>query len=249
VVRGVSDGTARWQDRLKDVLGTRGTVWWRVVTRGLGLARWGNLRRPWPFSTNFGFDRGTPVDRFYLHRFLDAHRADITGDVIEIQQSGYTRRYGQHLRDTHSVDIDPTERPTFVCDLAASDGVIPDARYDCFLLPNTLSVFRDLEGCLRQAWRVLRPGGVLLGAGATFVPLTPDYPDFWHLSADGWREIAQRVWPDAELEIVSHGNVTAAIASLHGLAAEELHETELLATDPRYPVCVTIRARKPRVGS
>ena len=38
--------------------------------RGLGVPYWGNLRRLRPFSVYYGFDRGTPVDRYYLDRFL-----------------------------------------------------------------------------------------------------------------------------------------------------------------------------------
>jgi hypothetical protein len=38
--------------------------------------------------------------------------------------------------------------------------------------------------------------------------------------------------------------VLAAVAFLHGLAAEELARDELDATDPYYPVIVAARARK-----
>lgn len=120
----------------------------RCLLRGLPIPRWGNLRRSGPMSEYFGFERGTPVDRYYLHRFLDAHRGLITGKVLEIQMPGYTRTYGQAVSLAHSVDIDPSvsPQPTFVVDLARAEGVIPDNTYDCFLLPNTLSVLEDIEG-------------------------------------------------------------------------------------------------------
>jgi hypothetical protein len=59
------------------------TVKARCLLRGYRLPRWGNLRRTTPFSSRFGFERGQPIDRFYLHRFLSAHREVITGDVLE----------------------------------------------------------------------------------------------------------------------------------------------------------------------
>src|SRR5262249_663619 len=62
----------------KRLAGPRGTVALRCLARGYPLPRWGNLRRTSPFSATFGFERGTPVDRFYLERFLDAHRDSIT---------------------------------------------------------------------------------------------------------------------------------------------------------------------------
>jgi SAM-dependent methyltransferase len=236
------------RQQLRAALGPRWTTRLRCVTRGLGVPRWGNLRRVRPFSENFGFDRGTPVDRYYLHRFLDAHRAHITGDVLEIQEPSHTRRYGSRLGRTDTVDIDPVHRATYTCDLARAEGVIPSDRYDCFLLPNTLCVLRDVEACLRQALRVVKPGGAILASTAGFVPLTPDAPDYWHLSAAGWAEIAGRAWPGCEVRIESHGNCLAAVAAMLGLALEELHPAELEVNDPRYPVLVTLFCLKPPTG-
>ena len=93
--------------RLKSMIGPRLTVLARCVLRGLPLPRWGNMRRVEPFSTTFGFDRGTPVDRYYLDRFLDANRALITGRVLEVQVPSYTRRFGEGVTESHTVDINP----------------------------------------------------------------------------------------------------------------------------------------------
>ena len=235
-----------WRDALKSVLGPRWTVALRCVVHGKPLPRWGNLRRTTPLSDVFGFDRGVPVDRYYLHRFLDENRALITGDVLEIQSPGHARRFGHALRRADSVDLEGTHQPTYACDLARAEGVIPDDAYDCFLLPNTLNVLRDVEGCLRQALRVVRPGGHILASAATLVPLTGDMPDYWHLSAAGWDEIARRAWPGCDVEVRGHGNSLVAVAAMLGLALEELSDDELAAHDPRYPVLVTLRCRKPR---
>src|SRR5438105_201348 len=31
---------------------------------------WGNLRRTTPFSDHYAFDRGTPIDRYYVAQFM-----------------------------------------------------------------------------------------------------------------------------------------------------------------------------------
>jgi len=233
------------RQRLKALIGPRWTTRLRCASRGLGMPRWGNLRRVRPFSTQFGFDRGTPVDRYYLHQFLERHRELIRGDVLEIQTPAYTERYGAKLRVAHSVDIDPRHQPTYLCDLALAMIPFACAWYECFLLPNTLCMLRDVEGCLREALRVIRPGGVILASTAAFVPLTPDVPDYWHLSAAGWREMTARVWPGCETRVESHGNCLAAVAAMLGLAHEELDPSELEAEDWRYPVLITLSCRKP----
>ena len=39
------------------------------------------VRRVMPISKKHGFDRGTPIDRYYTESFLEAHQADIQGRV------------------------------------------------------------------------------------------------------------------------------------------------------------------------
>ena len=209
---------------------------------------WGNLRRTRPFSKRYGSDRGVPIDRYYLHRFLEQRRHLISGRVLEIQASDYTRQYGYALIRLDSVDIVNTfnATPTYLVDLAKSEGVIPDNTYDCFLMPNTLEALQDIEGCLRNALRVVQPGGVILASCPVFVPLMADSPDYWRMSVEGWREIAARVWPGCEVRIEGHGNCLAAVAALLGLAVEELEPKELEYQDPRYPVLVTVECHKPR---
>lgn len=231
------------RDSIKRALGPRITVLSRCVLRGLPLPNWGNLRRTSPFSENFGFDRGTPVDRFYLHRFLEANRPLITGRVLEVQVPSYTRTYGHSVTVSHTVDIDPKFGTTYTCDLANA-GQIPSNSYDCFLLPNTLQHVANLTDVLSTVLRVVKPGGVILASAPTLLPLIPDGDDYWRLSPLGWRRTLERAWQGNQLSVDGHGNCLAAAAALYGLALEELSERELQANDPRYPVLVTIVCRK-----
>lgn len=227
---------------IKGLLGPKWTTWARTVTRGLERPAWGNLRRVTPFSATYGFDRGTPIDRYYVDRFFAAHRHLITGRVLEIQTTDHIRRYGTDVAAAHTLDIDAAHRPTYCCDLAHAVEV-PSGSYDCFLLPNTLCFLRDLDAALREARRIVRPGGAILATVPGFVPLTPDMADYWHASADGWRVVAARVWPECDTAIDAHGNCLAAAAAMYGIAVEELTSSELDVHDPRYPVVVTIACR------
>ena len=232
------------RSRLKSIIGPRLTVLARCVLRDLPLPRWGNMRRLEPFSTAYGFDRGTPVDRYYLDRFLDANRALITGRVLEIQVPSYTRRFGGDVRESHTVDINPSFQATYTCDLADASQ-IPGDHYDCLLAPNTLQHLASLQPALRTMLRVIRPGGTILASAAGLLPLIPDGGDYWRLSADGWRRTLDTEWAGCEVTVQAHGNCLTAAAAMYGLAQEELDADELDAHDPRYPVLITIRCRKP----
>jgi SAM-dependent methyltransferase len=237
------DGRAR----LKSMFGPRLTVLARCVLRDLPLPRWGNMRRIVPFSTTYGSDRGTPIDRYYLDRFLDSHRALITGRVLEVQFPSYTKRFGEHVRESHTVDINPEFRATYTCDLADA-AQIPTDYYDCFLVPNTLQHLARLEPSLRTMLRIVKPGGTILLSAAGLLPLIPEGGDYWRMTAEGWRVVFEAQWPQCEIAVQSHGNCLSAAAAIYGLAHEELKAEELDAYDPRYPVLSTIRCRKPGGG-
>jgi hypothetical protein len=229
----------------KRVLSPRAIVRLRTIMRGLGVPRWGNLRRLKPFSDYYGFDRGTPIDRYYLDRFLKSHAQSIRGDVLEIQAPAYVHKYGTDVRLKHSIDINAAMKPTYLCDLAAAD-VVPSDCYDCFLLPNTLSFLRDIRSSMRHMIRVVKPGGVVLAATAVMGQIQGD--DLWRMSAPGWEELAADAWAGHDYRIEAHGNCLAVVAAMLGLAQEELTPAELEYQDDRYPALVSLYCRK-RAGS
>lgn len=229
---------------LKSYLGARRSTTLRCIVRGKKLPRWGNLRTTEPFSAEWGIDRGMPIDRYYARHFFEHHREYITGDVLEVQHSVYTDRFGTNISRADSVDIDPRFEPTFVCDLARAD-VIPSDRYDCFLMPFTFAHLRDLEGALRTALRVVRAGGTILAVLPALTPLVSEYPDYWRFSPDGLLVLLEHVWADCEIAVGAYGNCLAVIAEMLGLAAEELSPPELDVHDSRYPLLVTVVCRKP----
>ena len=47
-----------------------------------------------PISQKFGFDRGTPVDRYYIEVFLAAYSRDIRGRALEVGDASYCRKFG-----------------------------------------------------------------------------------------------------------------------------------------------------------
>jgi hypothetical protein len=60
----------------------------------------GDLRRVTPIDPNWGFERGTPLDRVYVERFVGSHAQDIRGHVLEIAAPDYTSRFGSGVAST-----------------------------------------------------------------------------------------------------------------------------------------------------
>ena len=65
--------------------------WVRQQQRHLDTIDFGGLRRLEPVSRKFGFDRGLPIDRFYIEQFLATHQTNVRGHVLELGDDTYTR--------------------------------------------------------------------------------------------------------------------------------------------------------------
>jgi SAM-dependent methyltransferase len=198
-----------------------------------------------PLSAHWGFDRGTPVDRFFIERFLERHRAEIRGRVLEIGDDRYTRRYGDHVMVSDVLDLEARPGVTVLGDLSRPKE-LPVAGYDCLIVTQTLQYVFDLATAVASVSQLLAPGGV----GLVTVPAVGRLDSTVGIERDHWRftPTSLRRLFEAEfqqLEIESHGNVLLAAAFLYGLAAEELKPHALEQNDPLFPVVITMHARKP----
>lgn len=198
-----------------------------------------------PVSAHWGFDRGTPVDRYFIERFLESRRSHVTGRVLEIGDARYTRRFGHEIVRSDVLDVDPANpRATLVGSLEAPDQ-LPVEAYDCFILTQTLQYLFDPAAGVAAAARLLVPGGSILASVPAVGRIDATVGaerDFWRFTAAS----ATRLFSPhfAELEVTTAGNVLAACAFLYGLASEELTERELTADDALYPVVVMVHGRK-----
>ena len=58
-----------------------------------------------PISTKFGFDRGKPIDRYYIEAFLEENKDYIKGVCLEITDNAYTKKFGVDVRVGDVLDI------------------------------------------------------------------------------------------------------------------------------------------------
>jgi len=214
----------------------------------VGTVRWGGLRRTAPVSRHFGFDRGHPVDRWYIERFLEQRASDIRGVVLEFGDDTYARRFGRELDRVDVTDVDPTDpSATLSADLNVADSLPADS-YDCIVCTQVLLLVWDLATAVRNLHQALRPGGVLLatvpGITRTCEDDTGRWTDYWRVTSGGALRLFEAEFGAGNVEVAGHGNVLSAVANLHGLSASELDEDELAVDDPNYEVIVTICARR-----
>lgn len=219
------------------------------VLRRKALPAAADVRSLSPVSRVFGFDRGRPIDRHYIEKFLRGHAPLIKGAVLEVGGLDYTRMFaptalgGARILDFRGAP----DGITVVADLSDPEEC-PAAIADCFICTHTFNFIFDVDAAARSAWKLLKPGGTLLATVAAITQISrydsERWGDYWRFTPDSVRRIFQPVFGD-DLEISGFGNLAAAVALLRGEAVEDLADASVLdGSDPDYPVVIGLLARK-----
>ena len=213
-----------------------------------GSVRLGDLERVTPLDGRWGFGRGRPVDRRFIEDFLERHRSDVRGRVLEIADDTYARRFGTDLERVdvlHRVEGNP--KATIVGDLQDAPH-IPDSSFDCAIVTQTLQLVWDLPAALATLHRILKPGGVLLATVPGISKISghdaENWGDYWRFTDGSARRLAEGAFGAGAAEIETFGNVLSATAFLYGMADRELADDQLDRHDGIYQVVVAIRATR-----
>jgi len=202
-----------------------------------------------PVSTLFGYDRGTPIDRYYIEKFLAGKSQLLRGRVLEIGDSSYSRRFGGDNVTAFEV-LDATSRnraATIVGDLT-DITTLPEAAFDCFICTQTFNFIFDVQKAVQGAHHVLKPGGVLLATVSGISQISrydmDRWGDYWRFTTASIDRLFRPVFTEG-VEVETYGNVLAATAFLQGIAVEDLPDPALLDDrDEDYQLVIAIVARK-----
>jgi len=219
-----------------------------LIVPARGAVSWGDLRRLTPICSRFGFSRGEPVDRYYLRRWLDEIRDEVTGVVVELggKNTNVTLYGFSKASEYHALDLDASSAHVDIQgDVLDATALEPESA-DTILLFNVLEHCPSPETAVVNVRRWLRAGGRVF-CMVPSVQRSHRYPkDYWRPLPDAmtwlfrdYDEVALRVF----------GNPTAAVACLMGIAADELDPAELDAEHADFPVATCLRATKRYSGS
>ena len=198
-----------------------------------------------PISRKFGFDRGTPIDRYWIQSFLKANSHLVQGHVLEITDSEYTTKFGSGVTISDVLDIDPKNKKANIhADLRNLENVIKNNTYDCIILTHVLGLINDYDSAIKECYRVLRPGGVILFTSSCLGFGTPKEKIFWRFTKNSIEYIFKKQFKKNKVSVGTFGNVLAGQFFWVGMAQEDLSRPELEFNDPNYPCIVTAVATK-----
>ena len=204
--------------------------------------RFGDLTRVQPL-TEWGEERGTAVDRWYLEAWLQENASAVHGRVLEVKSDQYASSLGATAVEV--LDIDPANPHATVVGDVCDPATVAPGRYDAAVVTQTLQLVDDPAGAVRNLLAGLRPGGHLLLTVPCLSRLC--FPiDKWRWTPPGLTHLLSTVVPaGAQVSVVGRGNALSGRAFLFGLAAEDLPAASLAVDDPWCPLVVCASVRLP----
>jgi SAM-dependent methyltransferase len=207
-----------------------------------GHVRWGQLRRLEPVGKNFGYGRGTPIDRYYLGKFIELIRPLVQGNTLEIGGSisngvsfGFTR-----ATEYHAVELHPSPNNDYAGDVHEASLIAADV-FDAIVC------FNVLEHCTRP-WIVVDNMHKWLKKGGKAFCMVPNAQRVHEMPRDYWRPLPSAMESMfsafSHIQLHVYGNLITHTASFYGIACEELKPEELDYAHPDYPVATCIVAEK-----
>lgn len=213
-----------------------------LLTIPFGAIEYSDFKRYAPLCHDYGYSRGTPIDRYYLEQFIREIRSYVVGYTLEIGGSrenqylyGFTNAMSYKTMDMHQKpEVDIT-------------GDIHDPNSLGSNSFDSIILFNVLEHC-EKPWIVVENiYNWLTKRGSVFcmVPnsqrIHRDPKDYWRILPDGMRSLFAK-FPIKQLYL--YGNPITTIATMMGVAAEELSSEELNSFNSEYLVATCIYACK-----
>lgn len=220
----------------------------RTYTPPVGKVNMGDFARTEPFSRAFGYNRGGPVDRYYIDNFLEKNSAIIKGRVLEIGDNEYTIRFGgSKVTQSDILHVnEANSNATFIGDLTNAPH-LPDNSFDCIVLTQTLHLIYDYKDAIKTCYRILKPGGSLLLTipGITSIDAGEWKSTwYWAFTDIAIKRVLEETFDANNIAINAFGNILSATAFLYGMGLSELKKQQLDLYDPSYQVTITAIATK-----
>jgi SAM-dependent methyltransferase len=226
------------------ILGRLKVIWNKLFNK----VEWYNLRSVKPVSRVFGLDRGIPIDRYYIEKFLDENRSSINGKVLEIAENTYSKRFGSGVTSFEILHVDNSNKNATIIGDLTNKETLPENEIDCFILTQTLNFIENFHEAVKGIHYVLKPGGVVLATLGGISQISRydmnRWGDYWRFTTLSARKIFSDVFGEANVKVDFYGNVLSSISFLEGIAMHELSKEELDFKDEDYQMLITVIARK-----
>lgn len=215
------------------------------------------LFNPLPFTPpvfkgkDFGFSRGTPVDRVYIDCFLQLNCQYIKGAVLEFGDDHYYRKFCKDNNSnceifTSEIDNRINDVKRIYGDLTRLDDQVLE-KYDTIICTNVLNFIYDINSAVIGLHKLLKTGGTCLITLASYSTHISKYDndrwgDYWRFSEKSAKTIFQNLFSIKESCVF--GNSYASVAQMYGYCVEDLEIKKIFVTEDEYVMLVCLILKK-----
>ncbi|MCQ2520945.1 MAG: class I SAM-dependent methyltransferase [Lachnospiraceae bacterium] len=198
-------------------------------------------------SRKMGCDRGTPIDRYYIEKFLSENKYAIKGTVMEIAERTYTEKFGIEVSEKLIFTADEKAKDAIIGDLTTGEGCKSNM-VDCFILTQTIPFIYEFDSAIANVIKMLKPGGVALFT-LRGISMISEYDaerwgDYWGFTKQSAKRIFEKYVSENNIEVISYGNAKIATAFLYGLSQEEIEMKDYLYNDDLVPIIIGVKIKK-----
>lgn len=221
---------------------------YKKFTPRVGQVDLGDFNRAQPFSNMFGYDRGGPIDRYYIEKFLREEDGSIKGRMLEVGDNTYTLEFGgRKVTQSDVLHVNESNTAASIIGDISNAPHIQDNTFDGIILTQTLHLIYDFKGALSTCYRILKPGGTLLLTVPGITPIDQGEWNsiwYWSFTDKSMKKLMEELFPNCSFEVKTFGNVLAASSFLYGMGRTEIPQEKLDYSDPHYQVIICVKAQK-----
>lgn len=200
-----------------------------------------------PISKRFGRERGTPIDRIYIERFLKENRHKIQGTVMEIASSEYTKSFGHDVEKSLILHVNGWGKEVMKGNLETGEGIIENS-VDCLICTQTIQFIYDVHKAVHNIYTLLKPGGTALITAHCLGQISLydyyNWGEYWRFTDQSMRRIFSEDFGNEAVNVKMWGNMKTAIAYQYGLCAEDLIAEDFEMNSVQFPLLITVVAEK-----
>lgn len=202
-----------------------------------------------PVSRRCGYERGTPIDRYYMEKFINTNQEYIFGRVMEVADLQYTQKFEKHVRESLIMHVEGWGKNVVQINLETGAGVTAYTdSLDCFICTQTIQMIYDMGAAIHNIYRMLKKGGTALVTIAGIAALSLydyyNWGEYWRVTPKSLRLLMEEVFDKNKIEIFSYGNVKTTIAFLYGLCMEDMKEADFAYDDEQFPMLIGCMVQK-----
>ena len=213
------------------------------------ITRLFHLNKFKPLSDKFGLERGQPIDRYYIEKFLNFNSKYIKGKVLEFGDDRYSNKFNCINPDVISIDSQSKSLVKKSSNLIIMDITkkkLKPKKYDVVIATQVIQFIYEIDVFKKNIYNALKLNGYLILTCSGISQFSRydinRWGEYWRFTDAAIRKIFKTHFKIIKLE--TYGNLFVAEKSLEGFAAEEISKNKLKYKDESFPVLHAILLKK-----